>query len=1058
MSKKKDKKNTPAEGGLKGLEVPEYIIPERLLPKFSINRPVTVSMILLAVLVVGFISYYRIKMDLFPSGLSIPYMAVWVPYRDANPKEVEEQIVKPMEGELKTVKNLKRLFSNSSSQGSWFWMEFAQGTNMDLAYAQVADRIERTRPLLPEDQERIFIRRFREDDEPIVYLGISYDGAVEDPYYAADKFIKQAVEGIKGVANVELFGLREKYIQIIVDTDKIKTYRVNLPQLMMTLMRENFAMSNGYVYVGEKKYLLRSKSRFTTLEDIRNIEIGNGVKLENIADVVFDFDEEQNSIMRVDGRIAAGLVAYKESEANTVEVCQLVKDKLEEQFKTRPELKGVEYFTFWDQGQVINESINNVKTTMMWGGMFAFFVLFFFLKRTRITLMLTLTIPLSLLISVLLIYALGWTLNSITMMGLMISIGLVVDNSIVITENIYRFNGLGYSRKKAAILGASEVALAIVLATLTTIVVFVPLMIMGGNSIMSFYLTRIGMPVIFAIFGSLLIALLLTPLGSTKAIPQKVKVKHFTHSRMSQWYQNTLVKILKHRLDALIVILLLIGSMIIPAKGVKQSDMAEGGPRDARVLCDFPSDYNVEKVDAVMNHIAKKIMEKSDTYYIDHISSRANKFFGRLEVYLKPNKDVQWYEVIYRKFSNLLGFSNYKRMSREELTEDIKKNLPVIPGVKMRTTWRQEEGGTDSALTFVLSGYDIEVLTNLADELEKQIRLVEGVLSIETGNETGNDEIHITADREKAFQLGTNPNYIGQLVRFTLGKRKISNYQTPEKEIEVFVKSKPEQRETAAQLKNTFIQTDSGVETTLASIADLTYHKSVGSIRRENGKASLEMKIFLGDTDMDEMTRRMENIFKQFKYPTGYSYEKGERQQRFGEQLGDFQTAVIFSLILVFLIMGILFESFALPLSVLVAIPAAFVGSYWFLYLTGTTFELMAMIGMVVLIGVVVNNAIVLIDLINQYRKSGMQREQAILVAGLHRIRPILMTALTTIFGLMPMAVGNTGLVGIPYSPMGITLIGGLASSTFLTLFAVPLLYTYFDDLRKFFPKFLRRF
>lgn len=1058
MSEEKIKENEPAGAGTEFGELPEYKITERLLPRFSINRPVTVTMILLAVLVVGFISYYRIKMDLFPSGLSIPFMAVWVPYRDANPKEVEEQIVKPMEGELKTVKNLRRLFSNSSTQGSWFWMEFAQGTNMDLAYSQVADRVERARPLLPEDQERIYIRRFRQDDEPIIYLGISYPGVVEDPYYAADKFIKQAVEGIKGVANVELFGLREKYIQIIVDTDKIKTYRVNLPQLMMALMRENFAMSNGYVYVGKKKYLLRTKSRFTTLEDIKKIEIGSGVKLENIADVVYDFDEEQRNIMRVDGKIAAGLVAYKESEANTVEVCRLIKEKLETQFETRPELKGVSYFTFWDQGRVISESIDNVKTTMMWGGVFAFFVLFYFLRKMRITLMLALTIPLSLLVSVLLIYALGWTLNSITMMGLMISIGLVVDNSIVITENIYRFNGLGYSTKKAAILGSSEVALAIVLATLTTIVVFVPLMIMGGNSIMSFYLTRIGMPVIFAILGSLFIALLLTPLGSTKAIPQKVKIIHFTHSRTSQWYQNTLVKILKHRLDALIIIILLIASMIIPIKGVKQSDFSEGGPRDARVMCDFPPNYNVEKVDKVLNHITGKIMEKADVYHIDHISSRANKFHGRLEVYLKPNKDVQWYEVIYRKIANLLRFSKYKRMTRTELTEDIKANLPVIPGVKMRTSWRQEGGGTDSTLTYVLSGYDIEVLGVLADELEKQIKLVEDVLTVETDVETGNDEIHIAADREKAFQLGTNPNYIGQLVRFTLGKRKISNYQTPEKEIEVFVKSRPEQRESVAQLKNTFIQTDSGVETTLASISDLTYHKSVGSIRRENGKSSLELKVYHSNEDKDEMIRKLENIFKKFKFPTGYTYREGERQRDFGEQFVDFRTAIIFSLILVFLIMGILFESFALPLSVLGAIPAAFVGSYWFLYLTGTTFELMAMIGMVVLIGVVVNNAIVLIDLINQYRKSGMQREQAILVAGMHRIRPILMTALTTIFGLMPMAVGNTGLIGIPYSPMGITLIGGLASSTFLTLFAVPLFYTYFDDLREFFPKLLRRF
>lgn len=1033
-------------------------ITERMLPRFSINRPVTITMILLAVLVVGLISYQRIQLDLVPSGLSLPFMGVWVPYRDANPKELEEQIVKPLEGEFKTVKNLKRLFSHSGTNGSWFWLEFSQGTNMDLAYSQLADRVDRARPLLPDDQEHIYIRRFREDDDPVIYMGISYDETVEDPYFASDKHIKQAVEGIKGVANVELFGLRERSVQIIVDTDKIKTYRVNLPVLMRALMQENFAMSNGYVYVGKKKYLLRTKNRFATLEDIRKIEIGNGVRLENIADVVYDFDEELHSLMRVDGKIAAGLVAYKESEANSVDVCNRIVEKLEDQFKRRPELNGVDYFVFWNQGAAINDSINNVKTTMMWGGFFAFFVLLFFLRKVRITLMLTLAIPLSMLIAVILIYALGWTLNAFTMMGLMISIGLVVDNSIVITENIYRFNGLGFPLKRSALLGASEVGLAIVLATLTTIVVFLPLMIMSGNSIMSFYLTRIGVPVIFSILGSLFIALILIPLGSTKTIPKKVKIIQATHGIVTQWYQTILVKILKHRLDALMVILLLIFSTIYPLTHMKKTDFAEGGNTDARIICNFPPNYNVEKVDKTLQYISDKLMEKKDEYDIQHISARANKLWGRIEIYLHPNRDVQWYEVMYRKVANLFGFSSYNRLTREELTEDIKKNLPEIPGVRMRTSWRQQAEGLEDSITYMLRGYDIGVLADLADELEKQIQMVDGVLTVETGMETGNDEIHILADREKAYKIGTNPNYLGQLVRFSLGKRKISNYQTPEREIGIFVKTRPEQRDSVARLKNTFITTDSGAETTLASLADLSYHKSVGRIRRENGKSSLELKVYTGDEDMKIMTARLERILKDFKFPTGYSVEKGDRSRRFADQDSDLGMAMLFALVLVLLIMGVLFESLILPFSVLVAIPAAFVGSYWLMYLTGTTFEIMAGIGLVVLIGVVVNNAIVLIDLVNQYRNSGMQREQAILVAGMHRFRPILMTAMTTIFGLLPMAVGNTGLVGIPYAPMGITLIGGLISSTFLTLFAVPVFYTYFDDLRKFFPKMLKRF
>jgi HAE1 family hydrophobic/amphiphilic exporter-1 len=1033
-------------------------IKERLMPRFSLKRPVTVVMILVAVLVIGAIAYNRIKLDLFPAGFSNPYLGIWIPYIDANPGEIEEQIVKPVEGELKTVKNLKRVFSNSSSRGCWFWLEFSQGTNMDLAYAQVTDRLERARPLIPDEIEHFYVRRFRVDDEPIIFMGVSFHDGIKDPHYVTERFIKQSIEGVKGVANVELFGMREKYIQIIVDNDKVRNFRVNLVQLMNKLVRDNFAISSGTVYMGGKKYLVRSKSRFQSLEQIRNIEIRPGLRLHNIAEVVYDFEEEQDNIMRVDGKLAGGLVAYKESEANTVEVCRLIHEKLEEQFASRPELKGVNYFVFFDQGTIINESIENVKVTAMWGGLFAFFVLLLFLRKLRITIMLTLAIPLSLLVSVLILYAMNWTLNLFTMMGLMLSIGLVVDNAIVITENIYRFNGMGLNPKRSAILGASEVGLAITLATLTTVVVFLPLMIMGGDSNMSFFITRIGLPVVFALLASLFIALLFIPLGSTRAIPKKLKTIQATHSRFTQSYQNALVKVLKHRGDALIVIFLIILSQIIPMNLVKKTDTAEGGPRDAKVICNFPSSYSLQKADQTVNYIVKRIKERGDIYHIDHISTRVRPFWGLIEIYLKPDRDRQWHQVVYRKIVNLFGLSGYRRLNRQELTEDIKQNLPEIPGVRLRTSWRDQGGVDSSALTYILRGYDTGVLEELADELERQVRLVDGILSVETDVETGNDEIHIEVDRDKAFKVGVNPDYLAQYVAFTLRRRKISNYQAPGQEIPIYVKSRPEQREYVAQLKNTFIKTAGGAETNLAALVDLTYHRSFGNIRRENSKSFLEMKIFSGEEDMKKITGRIEQIFKNFKFPTGYYYEKGQRSRRLEQQNKDFMNALLLSVTFVFIIMGVLFESFILPLSILVAIPAAFVGSFWLLFISGTTLDIMAMIGLVILVGVVVNNAIVLIDLINQYRNTGMTREQAILVAGMHRFRPILMTALTTICGLLPMAIGNTALIGIPYAPLGIAMIGGLISSTFLTLFAVPIFYTYFDDLRQFGTKLIRKF
>lgn len=1033
-------------------------IKESLLPKFSISRPVTVAMLFIAILVIGFIGYYRIKLDLFPSGMNNPELSVYIPYRNANPKEIEEQIVRPIEGEFKTVKSVKRVYSNSSSNGCFFYLEFAQGTNMDLAYAQVSDRLERSRPNLPDDVEYFYIRRQREDDIPIVYMGISYDDTVSDPFYVIDKHVKNAVTGVNGVASVELFGLRERYIQIIIDSDKVKMYKVNLSRVMGMLQQDNFAMSSGYTYIGEKKFLLRVSSRFKTLSDIQNIELGKGIKLSHIANIVYDFDEERRSIMRVDGNLAAGMVVQKESAANTVEVCSRVVDKLNEQFKNRPELKGVSFFVFWNQGDAIEGSIDNVKETGLWGGMFAFLVLFFFLRQFRITVILTLAIPLSLLITVLVIYFMGWTLNTITMMGLMLSIGLVVDNAIVVTENIYRFNSLKFGEKRSAILGASEVGLAITLATLTTIVVFLPLIFMGGQSNMSFILMRLGGPVIIALIASLFIALVFIPVSSKEVLSKgKAFNVHSTHNPLVQLYQTALVRILKNRSNSVFVISLLILSMFIPFGMMNKSQDGGGGTRDAQVIINFPTNYSLEKRDQTVDRISKKLMERDHIYHIDHLSSRVNKRWGRVEIYLKPNRDKQWYQVILRKVTNLLGISNYRKLTKEELSKDIKDHLPVIPGVRMRTSWR-DQSGQSSSVNFTLRGYDTDVLLNITDELEKQMKGVEGVISIEDAAEDGNDEIHITVDREKAYRTGSNPSYIASYVAFSLRPRKITNYHSDEKEIPVYVKFKEDQRQNVNQLKNLLIRTDSDVDTTLSSVSGFSYHKSLGRIRREDGKSFLELKVFIEDENKKEIRENLQKLMKDFKYPTGYYYEQGRDSRRYEEQNTDLINALILSVVMVFIIMGILFESFVLPLSILVAIPAAFVGSFWLLFITGTTFEIMAGIGLIILIGVVVNNGIVLIDLVNQYRKTGMNREQAIIVAGMHRFRPIMMTALTTIFGLIPMAIGNASLIGTPYSPMGVTMIGGLVSSTFLTLFAVPIFYTYFDDMRVFFKKLVDRF
>ncbi len=463
-------------------------VKENLLPKFSVNRPVTVAMILLAILVIGGIAYYKIKLDLLPEGLSNSFLSVWVPYRNSSPKEVEEQIAKNIEGELKTVKNLKRVFSSSSSNGCYVFLELSQNTNMDLAYSQVVDRMERIKPVLPDEIENYYIHRQRENDIPVIDLAVSYPDTIQDPYYIIEHKIKNNFSNINGVANIEIDGVREKYIQIIVNDDKIKSHRLNTYEIIRGLLDENFSVSSGYSYVGDKKLMIRIASKFKGIDDIKKIEVRKGLKISDFAEVVYDFDEEIKSISRVNGMLSATLSIYKESDANTVEVCRNIEKRIKDIFNQDPDLKDVNYTLLFNQGKLIEQSINNVKESAFWGGIFAFGVLFLFFKDIRMTAMLTFSIPLSLLITVLILYFMGWTLNILTMMGLMISIGLVVDNSIVITENIYRYNTLSKDKRKAAITGTSEVGTAIILATCTTIVVFLPLMIMGGNSNMSFFL------------------------------------------------------------------------------------------------------------------------------------------------------------------------------------------------------------------------------------------------------------------------------------------------------------------------------------------------------------------------------------------------------------------------------------------------------------------------------------------------------------------------------------------------------------------------------------------
>lgn len=1024
-----------------------------LLPKLSVNRPVTVVMSLVALLVIGYIAFTQISVDLMPAGFSPPFLGVWTPYPNSNPREVEEQIAKPIEEQIRTISGVRRITSSSSSNGCWTFIQFAQGTDMDLSYAQLRDRMDRVKANLPEDIERLYLRKWSNDDEPIMWMALVETEPHKDPYLLVEQHLQKPLERIDGVAKVEIWGAEEKSILVHINQDLVKSYKVNLYDVIQNLRRDNFSISSGHIMDGDKKIYVRSFGKFRSLQEVKELPIrGTNLKLKDIAEVKYDVPERRWRL-RIDDKKAITVGIYKESTANTVALCEAVSEQFQQEYRHNPALTGFRIETLFNQGDFIQDSIDNLKRTAMWGGLFAFCVLYFFLRRLRMTLIVNLAIPLSLLITLTVMYFIGWSLNLITMMGLMISIGMVVDNSIVVLENIYRKRAEGDSDHKASLFGASEVGMAVTLATLTTVVVFLPLILMNDNGGFRFYMLRIGLPVMVSLVASLFVAMVFIPLAAMRIVSKRQVKEPTAVVKSNKLYQRSLAWAITHRVEMFIIIIAAMMSMQWAASNIKQTDDMEGNINDFRFIFEMPENYSIEDAERLFKQVEDTIQVKSEVYGVKTIMSRHSHNSGQIRVFLHQPPKQDWYEIAYTNLMTKFGLMEQKTMSREAVIEDVKKRLPRMPGVEVRTSWHRRSGDDDASIAVTLYGDDTIKLAELAKEVERRLSRIPDFVNIETDREKGADEIHLEINREQAKKYGISPQTITGTVQYALRGFPLPKYQTEEKEIDVHIQLREEDRRNLAQLKNLTFFTETGKEIPLDAVAEFTVKKGLGEIQRENGKTYLMVKANTTSDDIAGLYQEVDRVMAGFEMPFGYSWSKGQHFRRLQDSNESAFFAIILSACFVFLLMGFLFESFVLPLSVILAIPFSFFGAYWILLLTGTPIDLMSQIGFVILVGVVVNNAIVLIDLINRLRKEGRARYDAILEAGKQRFRPILMTAFTTIGGLLPMAIGNASMIGIPYAPMGRTIIGGLLTSTLLSLIAVPWAYTLFDDMREYFRK-----
>ncbi len=1011
--------------------------------RLSLARPVAVGMMFVAILAMGIVTYLKLPLQLLPDeGFSGSSITIMVPYPSASPREIEEGIVRPIEEAVGRVPGVDDIFATARVDAAQVRVVFHSKTDVNLAQADLKEQLDRIKGTFPAGADRYFLFKFDMDAAlPILLTGILIDPSVDDVQRRIDEVVRPRLERIDGIARIDLFGLQERHVLIEIDRDLVSALDVPLYSVIQRLSEENRTLSCGEIEDGGRQFLVRAMGEFETLEQLERFPVRPGLALADVATIRFAEDERE-TITRVNRKPAAILFANKESAANTVAVCQEL-DRVIEGFADDPALAGLQFHTYFNQGTFIVESLGVLEQTALFGGVLALLVLFLFMKRVAMTVTVALAIPLSILVAIVAIFFTGGTMNVFSMMGLTLGIGMLVDNSIVVAENIDRLRREGRRLSLAALLGPSQVGLAILMSTATTAVVFVPMIFLGDDSNTRVMLREIGMPVIYSLAGSLVVALTFVPLavkllGGSIRRDEAATVPRWRRPWILEanrrFYTRLLPWVIEHRLATILFFVtpFLLSTGFAMKQVSKTADL--GGSNQVRIEIDFANNLTLDDADQLMQRYERILYDERESLGYDFFAAQFSRAAGSIDLFLE--RDAPY--------------------TIKQLTPKLRALLPETAGTSIRLGGDSDNGG-QKLLRIQLTGADSNVLAELSEELVARLESVEGLDEVRSAldDDAGSEEIRVGLERDLSRQLGVNPQEVLGLVSYNLRGAQLPDFDSGSETYEAWVRFAEHDRAGLASLENVRVPTADGSSIALSTLASFERGRGYRTIRRENRRTVLDVSARYAEDDQAAVTQRVRAALANFTLPRGYSIDESGGYADFEETFRDISSAFLLAVVFVLLLIGILFESFVLPWSVLFAIPFAVAGGLWSLVITGTALDGVAMVGFVILAGVVVNNAIVLVDTINRYRQSGLERGEAIVAAGRHRFRPIWMTALTTILGLLPMALSEGAAESVSYLTMARAVIGGLFVSTVFTLFVVPLFYTLFDDLRNFLLRFV---
>ncbi|MEN1967720.1 efflux RND transporter permease subunit [Lentibacillus sp. N15] len=1002
----------------------------------SVKRPVGVIMIVLAILALGVVSMRNLVVDLFPK-IDLPIAVVATTYQDAAPQEVENLVSRPIESSVSSVEGIDTVQTQSQSGSSLVVMMFKNGTDLDQALIDVREKIDQVKEALPDTAGDPSVLRFNPDQMPVIWVGLTGEDAASLTKIA-DEQLTPYFERQGGVASVTVDGAKEREIQLVMDQAKLQQYGITPDTLVQALNGDNQSASAGSVDKGNQDLQIRVTGEFDSVEDIKQtiVQTENGTKV-HVADVaeLNDTFKDPATKTLVNGKPSIVMSFMKKTDANTVDVADNVRDSMDEIKDQLPD--DVDLDVIMDTSDFIKLSISSVVQNILLGGIISVLVLLLFLKSLRATIVIGISIPIAIISTFALMYFTGETLNVLTLGGLALGLGMMVDSSIVILENIYSYRQRGYSLFESATKGASELAPAVIASTTTTVVVFLPIVYVEG--IASDLFTPLALTVSFSLIASLIAAVTLVPMLSSKLLSKAMEDNGRRYwfdrvlTRVNNGYQRVLRWVLKHRKTTIFgTLAAIIASVcLIPFIGAEFIPSSDEG--QIQIQVETPAGSSLEYTEKVVEQV-NDVVANYDDVMETNFSEVGNDELG---ISSSTNQ---------ASFTIQLIKASERGQTTSEVVQEMNGAVQKIAGADITVSSADSGLGMGTPVQIELKGPEHDVLRELGDRVVDEISNVKGVYNPESSAAAGIPQQTVAIDKEKAAMYGLSQQQITSQIQLLFTGQVATKYREAGHEMDVTLIYPEDEHSTINDLENMTIQTPKGATIPLEEVAVFEEVQGPVALSRENQQPQISVSSDIVDRDLASVTSDIETQLDAMNFPDGYSYSIGGQAEDMADSFADLALALVFSIFLVYAVMAVQFENFLFPLIIMFSMPATVIGIILGLLVTGLPLSIPAFIGVIMLAGIVVNNSIVLVDYINILRRRGMDRYEAILQAGPSRMRPILMTTLTTILGMVPLALA-LGEGAETQQPLAVTIIFGLGVSSIFTLLLIPVVYTLFDDL-----------